>query len=340
MDWFGLLLGVLTIGILAAGFIYAALRIGIRFLVRRLASLIFILLCITFITFILGYFAPGDAVIYQLGDHINASRAFANHLYTLYGLKLPWYQQYANFLDRLLHFNLGISWLNENRTVWSIIQGELPPSVELATTGTVLALVLGVYLGIKSAERANTTFDTIVQFFSFVWYLLPIFVIVPLYQVAMIILFQHNLPSLPVEGWGNLETDIAPILIFALGEFAYFVKITRASIVEGLHEDYVRTARAKGLSERVVLYRHVLRNALLNIVSAFGPALGSVVGGVLILEDLFNIPGIGAQSLLSIEGRDYPVVQATVILATVGIALANLLTDITYGLLDPRIKTN
>jgi ABC-type dipeptide/oligopeptide/nickel transport system permease component len=340
MDWFGLALGILTIVGLALAFAYAAWTIGIRFLVRRLASLIFILLAITFITFILGYFAPGSAILYQLGDHIGASHAYAYHLEVLYGLNLPWYQQYGDFLGRLLHFNLGISWLDENRTVWSIIKGEVPASVELATAGTVLALVMGVYLGIKSAEWANSKFDTIVQMFSFVWYLLPIFIIVPLYQLAMIFLYQHDIPSLPVSGWGTLQTEIPPIALFALSDFAYFVKITRTSIMEGLREDYVRTARAKGLSERVVLRRHVLRNTMLNIISAFGPALGSVVGGVLILEDLFNIPGIGAQSLLSIEARDYPVVQATVILATVGIALANLLTDITYGILDPRIKTN
>jgi ABC-type dipeptide/oligopeptide/nickel transport system permease component len=168
----------------------------------------------------------------------------------------------------------------------------------------------------------------------------PIFVVVPLYQLVMILLYEHNLPSLPVEGWGTLDTEIGPILLFALTEFAYFVKITRTSIMEGLREDYVRTARAKGLSERVILRRHVLRNTLLNVVSAFGPALASVVGGVLILEQLFNIPGIGTQSLISIDARDYPVLQATVILATVAIALANLLTDITYGILDPRIKAN
>ena len=340
MDWFGLVLGILTIVGLAVGFAYAAWTIGIRFLVRRLASLIFVLLAITFITFILGYFAPGDAVLYQLGDHYRAAHAYANHLYALYGLRLPWYQQYANFLGRLLHFNLGISWLDENKTVWSIIKGELPASVELATVGTVLALVMGVYLGIKSAERANTKFDTAVQLFSFFWYLMPIFIIIPLYQVVMIFLYQNNLPSLPVEGWGTLQTEIPPIALFALSDFAYFMKITRTSIMEGLRQDYVRTARAKGLSERVVLRRHVLRNTMLNVVSAFGPALGSVVGGVLILEDFFNIPGIGTQSLLSIEARDYPVVQATVILATVAIALANLLTDITYGILDPRIKSN
>jgi ABC-type dipeptide/oligopeptide/nickel transport system permease component len=156
----------------------------------------------------------------------------------------------------------------------------------------------------------------------------------------MIFLYQSHLPSLPVQGWGTPETEIPPIALYALSGFAYFMKITRASIMEGLRQDYVRTARAKGLSEEVVLRRHVLRNTALNVVSAFGPALGSVVGGVLILELFFNIPGIGAQAILSIEARDIPVVQATVMLATVAIALANLLTDITYGILDPRIKTN
>jgi ABC-type dipeptide/oligopeptide/nickel transport system permease component len=158
MDWFGLALGVLAICGTAAGLVYAVFTTGIRFVVRRLASLVLVLLCITFITFIMGYFAPGDAVIYQLGDHFQASRAYANHLYALYGLHLPWYQQYWNFLDRLLHFNLGISWLDEDKTVWSIIQGELPASVELATAGTLLSTVMGVYLGVKAAERANSLF--------------------------------------------------------------------------------------------------------------------------------------------------------------------------------------
>jgi ABC-type dipeptide/oligopeptide/nickel transport system permease component len=340
MDLYGLALGLLIIVVVGAGFAYAAWSIGIRFLLRRLASLIFVLLAITFITFILGYFAPGDAILYQLGDHFRASHIYAEKLYAFYGLKLPWYQQYANYLGRLLHFNLGFSWLDDTKSVWGIIKGELPASVELATAGTVLSLVIGVYLGVKSAEKANTAFDTAVQLFSFFWYLMPIFVIVPMYQLLMIFLYQNNLPSLPVEGWGTLTTEVPPIALFALSGFAYFVKITRASIMEGLREDYVRTARAKGLSEQVVLRRHVLRNTALNIVSAFGPALGGIVGGVLILELFFNIPGIGSQSLLSIEARDIPVLQATVMLTTVAIALANLLTDITYGIQDPRIKYN
>ena len=329
----GIIALVLIVGVCA----YAGIRVGPRFLIRRIAGIIFVLFGVTFITFILGYFAPGNAVLTQTGGH--APRQVIQHLLHLYGLDLPWYEQYARFLNQLLHFNLGYSYIDVSQTVGAILGRYVPISAQLGVTAVVLAVLLGVPLGLYAAVRSNTRYDTSIQTMSLVFYALPTFVLIPLYQLLMITLHQNHLPSLAVTGWESWDAMVGPILIFGAGIFAFFLRITRASMLEVLRQDYVRTARAKGLTERRVIWRHAFRNALVNLLTAIGPALAFAVGGVFVVELLFNIPGIGVASLQAINNRDYPVVQGTVILIAVAIAFANLVTDIAYGLVDPRIKT-
>jgi ABC-type dipeptide/oligopeptide/nickel transport system permease component len=329
--------GIIALAVIVGVCAFAGIRVGPRFLIRRIAGVIFVLFGVTFITFILGYFAPGNAVLTQTGGH--APRAVIDHLLHLYGLDLPWYEQYARFINGLLHFNLGYSYIDVTQTVSSILSRYVPVSAQLGITATVLAVLLGVPLGLYAAVRSNTAYDTSVQTMSLVFYALPTFVLIPLYQLLMITLHSNNLPSLAVTGWDTWDAMVGPILIFGAGIFAFFLRITRASMLEVLRQDYVRTARAKGLTERRVIWLHAFRNALINLLTAIGPALAFAVGGVFVVEVLFNIPGIGSFSLQAINNRDYPVVQGTVILIAVAIAFANLMTDIAYGLVDPRIKT-
>jgi ABC-type dipeptide/oligopeptide/nickel transport system permease component len=242
-------------------------------------------------------------------------------------------------LNGLVHFDLGYSYIDKSRTVTSILAGYVPTSAQLGITATVLAVLVGVPLGLYAAVRSNSAYDTSIQTVSLVFYALPTFVLIPLYQLANIKLHEANLPSLSVTGWDTWDAMVGPILIFGAGIFAFFLRITRASMLEVLRQDYVRTARAKGLRESRVIWWHAFRNALINLLTAIGPALAFAVGGVFVVELLFNIPGIGVESLQAINQRDYPVVQGTVILIAVAIAFANLVTDIAYGLVDPRIKT-
>jgi len=328
---------VIVVLAVIAFLIFTGARVGVRFLIRRLAGLIFVLVGVTFITFILGYFAPGDAVLTQLGQHYTPARAA--QLRHMLGLDLPWYRQYLNYAVQLLHFNLGNSYVDNQPQVLSILQRDLPASIRLGVTGIVLAVVVGVPLGLLAAVRSNTRYDTTAQLFGLVLYAVPSFVLIPFFQILMIKLYQANLPSLPVSGWGTLDTEIAPIAIFGLGAFAYYLRITRASMLEVLGQDYVRTARAKGLPERVVLWRHAFRNAMIPLVTAIGPALAFAVSGVFVVELLFNIPGIGTDALTAVVERDFPVVQGTVIILALSVVFLNLVTDVVYGLIDPRIKT-
>jgi ABC-type dipeptide/oligopeptide/nickel transport system permease component len=328
---------IIIVLLLLAFLVFTTIRLGPRFIIRRLAGLIFVLIGVTFITFMLGYFAPGSAIYQQLGH--GATQAQINALRAQYGLDLPWYQQYGNFLVRLLHLNLGYSFIRVDMSVWSILQTYVPNSVVLGVGGTVLALFVGIPLGLLAAVRANSRVDGALQTIALILYAVPTFVIIPFYALAMVFLYQHGLPSLPVAGWGSIQTEVAPITIFALTIFAYYLRLTRASMLEVLGQDFVRTARAKGIRERVVVWRHAFRNAMIPLLTAIGPALAFAVVGVFIIEDLFNIPGIGDQTISSITGRDYPVVQATVILLALAVVFMNLITDIAYGYADPRIKT-
>jgi ABC-type dipeptide/oligopeptide/nickel transport system permease component len=330
---------IVTLLILLAGVVIIGVRLGPRFVVRRIAGLIFVLLGVTFVTFILGYLAPSDAAVAQLGNRYTPELAKA--LRHFYGLDLPWYEQYGRYLGGLLHFDLGTSFLNREQTVWDILRSEVPISTELGVLSLVVAVVVGVPMGITSAVRANTHYDTALQTVGLVLYTLPPFAVYPFFALAMIWLNNNGLPNLPVSSteWPTDPVQwIAPILIFSAFDYAYFVRITRTSMLDTLGQDYVRTARAKGLSERAVLWRHAFRNTLIPLVTVIGPSLAFAVNGVFILEDLFNIPGIGAQTISSVVNSDFPVVEGTVIILAVAVALMNLVTDIVYGLVDPRIE--
>lgn len=332
-------LPLLITAVLLVGFlVYTGFRVGPRFLIRRLAGLVFVILGVSFVTFILGYYAPGDAVVTQLGVHY--TKAAAHTLRVFYGLDLPWWQQYWNFIVRLVHFDLGRSYLDSSRTVWEVVAQYVPVSAVLGLSSLVLAIVMGIPLGMVAAVRANTRYDTTIQLVSLIFYALPSFVIIPFYDLAMIWLHNHELPSLPVAGWGTWDTMIAPIVITAINSFAGYLRFTRTSMTEVLRQDYVRTARAKGLSESIVLWRHAFRNALLPLITITGPAIGFVVTGLFITENFFNIPGIGQASIAAIGQRDFPIVQGTTILLAVTVALMNLVTDVVYGLVDPRIKVS
>ncbi|MEO7003363.1 MAG: ABC transporter permease [Ktedonobacterales bacterium] len=325
------------IGVLAF-MVITGIRVGINFLIRRLASLVFVTLGVSFITFMLGYFAPGDVVLLQLGQHYNP--VLAAQLRHFYGLDLPWYAQYGRYLGGLLHFDLGFSWVDESKSVSEILSLYLPASIELGVGGTILSIVLGVPLGVWTAVRASSWFDTTTQFIALVAYVLPIFVIIPLYDVATVYLHNLGLPTLAVAGWGTWDTELAPIIIFAVDSFGYYVRFTRSVLMEELSRDYVRTARAKGLSESAVVWRHAFRNTLIPLLTAVGPELGSVVSGLFIIESLMNIPGIGFEGLVAITSHDVPLIQGTVIVLAASIVFANLVTDVAYGFADPRVKSN
>lgn len=327
---------LLLVGILA----YGGIRIGPRFLIRRLAGLIFVLFGVTFITFILGYFSPGTPVeLFCTPKCTAAGLAALNHLYHL---DLPWYEQYGNFLNNLLHFDLGISFTQRGRRVVDILGSGVPISAQLGLSALFFQVMIGVPIGIIAAVRAGTKLDTTSMTLALAFFAIPTFISIPIFQLVMVYLSLHNLPFLPVSGWQGLFDihAVGPIGLLTLLGLGFYARLTRTTMLEVLEQDYVRTARAKGLQERVVIVRHAFRNAMVPLVTALGPAVAFVVGGAFFTETLFQIPGIGFLAVASIGNKDMPTVQGTVLLVAVAVALMNLVVDLVYGILDPRIKVS
>jgi ABC-type dipeptide/oligopeptide/nickel transport system permease component len=316
----------------------------IQFLAKRLIGFVFVLLGVTFMTFIMGYLAPGDPIRDLMGDKFNYD--IWVRLRHDYGLDLPWYQQYFNYLGSILHFNLGTSFHFKNRVVWDILKDGVPISVELVFWGFLLQLGLGIPLGILSALKANTWVDTLNMGFMLLIYALPAFVLAVFAQILILQLNKVMGGQWPVSQWGtpwqytwtDLQYKLVPILVFGAAGFAYFARLARTSMLEVLRQDYVRTARAKGMPEQNVIYRHALRNAMIPLVTVIGLSFGLLVAGSFFIESIFNIPGIAQITLNSIYQRDYPVIQATTVLIAIGVVAGNLLSDVLYTMVDPRIK--
>jgi ABC-type dipeptide/oligopeptide/nickel transport system permease component len=294
----------------------------------------------------MGYFAPGDPIRVLLGSHFNPT--LYAQLKHQYKLDLPWWQQYYNFVTGLLHLDFGLSYGYQGESVWSIIQNSIGPSAELGLWGLVLTFIIGIPLGIVSALKANTWADTLIMGIVLIFYGIPVFVFAIYFQVIILALHSSIGFGWPVAGWGNvwsyslsdIQYKLGPILIFAFAGIASIARYTRNSMLEVLRQDYVRTARAKGLRENIVIYRHALRNALIPLVTIFGLSLATLVTGVFFIEQIFNIPGIGSQAIAAINNRDYPVIQATVVIAAIAVVLGNLISDILYTVVDPRIKNS
>ena len=317
----------------------------VQFLIKRFIGLLFVVFCVTFITFIMGYYAPGDPIRAMMGEHFDM-RLWLQIRHS-YGLDLPWYQQYFNYMVHFIRFDFGTSFQFRNRPVWDILKGGVPVSTELAFWGLLIQLLIGIPLGILSAIKANTWIDTVNTGSMMVLYALPPFVLAIFAQLLILWLNKQTGTYWPVSQWGNpwqytwsdIQFKLVPIVVFAAAGFAYFSRLARTTMLEVLRQDYVRTARAKGMREQVVIYRHALRNALIPLVTVIGLFIGLLITGAFFIEYIFNVPGIARITINSIGARDYPVIQATSVLLAVGVVLGNLLSDILYTVVDPRIKT-
>jgi len=316
----------------------------VGFFIKRFIGLIFVLFGVTFITFILGYFAPGDPIRALLGSHFDYNTWL--RLRHVYHLDLPWYQQYFNYVVQLLRFNFGDSYYFQETAVIDILRPGIPVSAELGLWGLVLTFLIGVPVGILAALKANSWIDTGSMSASLVLYSLPSFILAIFFQVAIVWLDKLTQGHWPVAGWGNawqyspsdLTYKIGPIIVYAAVGFAFIARLTRTTMLEVLRQDYVRTARAKGLKEQTVNYRHAFRNALIPLVTVFGTSLATLVGGVFFIESIFNIPGIGRIAIDAISNRDYTVIQATGVIFAIAVVLGNLVADLLYSVVDPRIK--
>jgi ABC-type dipeptide/oligopeptide/nickel transport system permease component len=314
-----------------------------RFLIKRIIALVFILLGITFITFMMGYFSPSDPIKQAMGAHFNL-RTW-QQLRHIYGFDQPWYQQYFNVLIHLARFDLGTSFYPQQRAVWDIIKDGVPISLELVTWGTIVALLIGILAGIWSALKANTWVDTLNMGVALVVYALPVFILAIFIQLLILWVNKMGI-QWPVTGWGvpwqytwsDIQYKLAPILTYGASGYAYYARTTRTTMQEVLHQDYIRTARAKGLHERTIVYRHALRNALIPLVTMIGFLIGTSMVGSFFIETIFNIQGLAAITVNSVLQRNYPVIEATTLLVAVSVGIGNLIADILYYIVDPRIR--
>lgn len=305
-------------------------------IVRRLFSLPFVLVSVTFLTFIVGYLAPGDPILTMMGNQRDP--AVYENLRHLYGLDLPWYEQYGHYLQGLLHGDLGLSYRYAQRPVSELIGASIRVSLSLGGVALGLSLLLGIPLGTYAAFHHNGWGERLTMAPMLALFAIPSFVLIPILQWSNYQLYLRGWPALPAAGWGAPANWVMPVVVLAAGNLGYISRLTRANVLDATRQDYVRTARGKGLPEQTVRATHVLRNALLPIVTLVGPAIALLVTGAFVVEALFSIPGVGFLSVQAVEQRDYPVIQGTVVVLTVAVVLMNLLTDLAYGLLDPRVR--
>lgn len=302
-----------------------------RYVARRLLWMIPVLLFISVITFSLAHAVPGGPFDKEkpLPPEIIAN------LNKYYSLDLPVWKQYLKYMgDILLHFDFGPVYSSRSRRVNDIFRDHFPISAQLGVVSMFIAIGLGVPLGMLAALKQNSFWDYLGMGVAIFGVSVPSIVLGPL----LILVFALTLGWLPVAGWGTPAQMIMPALALGLGESAIIARLTRASMLQVIREDYIRTARAKGLSERLVMVRHALKNAFIPVATILGPMFAAVVTGTFVVEQIFAIPGLGKFFITSITNRDYPVVMGTILLYAVILVFANLAVDITYAFLDPRIR--
>ena len=306
-----------------------------KFIIKRLLSLIPTLFLIVTFSFFIIRIAPGG----PFSSEKKVSEEVMQNLLKKYHMDEPLIKQYFRYLGDMLHGDLGPSFQNKDFTVNQLIGASMPNSLVLGLTALAIALVFGSLAGLISAVKQNSWADYLCMSFAGLGISIPLFVVGP----VAVLIFAMRLKWLPTSGWLDTigaKALILPACTLALPYFASIARLTRASVLEVLRSDYVRTAHAKGLKKSVVLFKHVLRGALLPVVTYLGPAFAGIVTGSVVIEQIFLVPGIGVHFVKSSLNRDYTLILGTVIVYSLILVLMNFIVDVLYGFLDPRISYN
>lgn len=317
----------------------------LRFLVRRVLSGIVVLWIVATLSFVLFFVAVPEEVVARNLAGRSATPTILAEVMRNKGLNLPLWVQYLHYLNGLLHGNLGYSYYTQQPVIEIIKQG-FPATFSLVVGGVILWLVVGIGVGILSATRARSLFDRTATVGVLAGISAPVFVVGELLILVVYVqLNNHGISfietgytpiSQSVTGW--LGTMILPWVTLATVQAAIYTRLSRGSLLDTLGEDYIRTARAKGLSERRVLYRHAVRSAMTPVVSQLGIDVGTLLGGVIVVETVFGLQGIGQMTVAAINDGDGQLVLGFVMLAALFVVLANLMVDVSYALLDPRVR--
>lgn len=302
-----------------------------RYLLGRLGGVLIVFFIVSVVIFLLMHAIPGGP--YNEDKVPLSPEAKANYL-RKYGLDRPLMEQYLLYMSNALRGDFGVPFQSPTETVTSLIARTWPVSASLGLAALLVALPLGLLLGTLAAARQNTWIDYATSTTSTLGLTVPNFVV----AVWLVLLFAVQLKWLPTGGWGAWYHYIMPVAALALAPMALTARYTRTSILEVARADYIRTARAKGLSDRQIMTRHTLRNAMIPLLTILAPQIPNLITGTIFIESIFRVPGLGKFFVTSILGRDYPMIMALLLLVAVVWSLVYLLTDILYTIVDPRVR--
>lgn len=303
------------------------------YVLRRLLGALGVIWGVATISFIMVFLMPGDAARMYAGPR--APEETVQRIRVLWGLDQPLSVQYFRYLGRAIQGDFGNS-TRDKRPVLQAVAERLPATIQLAMAGLFVELLFGVPLGIVAALRPGSWVDQIATIIALIGVSVPQFA----FGLVALYLFGFVIPIFPLGGYGTLAHLILPALVLGIGGVAFYSRVLRSSVLEVMGEDYIRTARAKGLSPKWVLIRHILRNAVLPVVTLAGVDLATLLGGVVVIEAVFGWPGIGLQAWTAIRNQDTPMIMGTVLFASVAVVFLNLLVDLLYIVLDPRVRLN
>ena len=303
------------------------------YVIKRVAGLIPVLLVAVVLTFLANQAVPGDPIIGLLSDQ-SGDEALEARLRAAYGLDQPLLVQFFDYIRGIVQGDFGLSFRFAQTPVIDVIGTSLLVTPILAITALVIAFPLGLALGTLAALKRNSWIDTGIILFLVAGISIPNFAMASF----LVLLFALYLDWVPVAGWGSVQQAILPVALLVIPPTAYIARLSRTYMLEVLKTEYIRTARAKGLRERVVVLRHALRNTLVPLLTTVGMIFGGLLSGTFVVETIFNIPGLGSLAIQSIFARDYPVTMAIVLLFTLFYASVNLLVDVLYSVIDPRIR--
>jgi peptide/nickel transport system permease protein len=303
----------------------------LRYLATRLLYMVPVLWLVVSVVFLLIHLVPGDPIQQMLGE--NASSADLQAARHAYGLDVPIGRQYVNYWKGVLRGDLGRS-MRFDRSVSSIVAQRYPQTLQLTVASMIVALLISIPAGVRSARRRNCWDDRALSFISLLGLSFPNFALGPI----LILFFAIYLGLLPVSGSGTMAHLILPAVTMGGALAAILTRMVRTAMLEELGQDYIRTARAKGLSEKVVVYRHALRNALVPVLTVVGLQFGALLAGAIVTETIFSWPGIGRLTIQAISNRDYYLVQGCILMIGLTYVVVNFMTDFFYSLANPRIR--
>lgn len=301
-----------------------------KYILKRIALAVLTLFLVCTLTFFLMNLVPGGPFMAEKAISAQAQAAMNEK----YGLDKPLTEQYVNYMERLLHGDLGVSVKQRGRTINQIIATKFPVSAKVGGISVLVALAVGIPLGSVAALKRGSWLDNLIMFFATCGIAVPSFVVCTL-LMYFLSLQWGLLPTYGLSGWQNY---IMPVMALAFYPTSYIARLMRSSMLDVLGQDYMRTARAKGLSQGKSLFKHALRNAILPVVTYLGPMLAYTLTGSFVVEKIFTIPGLGSEFIGSITGRDYPLIMGTTIFLAMLIIVMNVIVDIAYKVIDPRIK--